>query len=74
MGNYQPVSTAYLLKFSKQDSDGPRCIHCGQRFQLSFRDGRVSQQRCGCGLVYRVESLGTLQFIEAGRPGSVACV
>ena len=67
MQTYRPVSPESMMMFSKREADGPRCIHCGQRFQLSFSGGRVVEQRCGCGIVYSVEAMGTLQFIDTGE-------
>jgi len=62
---YRPISSATMMRFSKLEPGGPRCTRCGERFQLVFTNGRVSEQRCACGLVYSVDAMGTLQFFEA---------
>lgn len=68
MQTYQAVSAAHMIRFARRAPGSPRCVRCGQRFHMFFRGGRLAEQRCGCGLVYRVESMGIDQFIQEGIP------
>ena len=52
--------------FASREPGTPRCIRCGQRFHLFFSGGRLAEQRCGCGLVYRVEAMAIDQFLDDG--------
>jgi len=62
---YQPVTTNDMLRFAKREPGAPRCIRCGERFHLFFSGGRLTEQRCACGLVYRIESLAANDAIDA---------
>lgn len=55
-----------LMRFANREPGAPRCLRCGQKFHLIFRNGRVAEQLCGCGLVYKVESMPIEQHIEEG--------
>ena len=67
MLTYQPVTQQdVMMRFAKREPGAPRCLRCGQKFHLFFRGGRLVEQRCGCGLVYRVEAMGIDAFIEEG--------
>jgi hypothetical protein len=66
MQAYQPVLPTHMMRFARREPGAPRCVRCGQRFRLFFSGGRLTEQRCGCGLVYKVESMGIEQFIEEG--------
>jgi hypothetical protein len=67
MLTYQPVSQQdVMMRFARREPGAPRCLRCGQKFHLFFRGGRLVEQRCGCGLVYRVETMGIDAFIEEG--------
>jgi hypothetical protein len=66
MMRYQTMSSTQMLRFARRSRRVPRCLSCGQHFHLVFRDGRLAEQRCGCGLVYRVEAMGIEQVIEEG--------
>lgn len=52
------------MTFARRESDPPSCLHCGQRFELFFDGGWLGEQRCDCGLVYRIEAIWTDQFID----------
>jgi hypothetical protein len=54
MQTHQAASPALMMRFAKQQQGAPRCARCGQRFHLSFSGGRLVEQRCTCGLVYRI--------------------
>jgi hypothetical protein len=54
MQGYLTTSPTLMMKFAKQLSDAQRCPHCGQRFQLCFSGGRLTDRKCGCDLVYVV--------------------
>lgn len=71
---YQPVSSSDMLRFAKQGPGAPRCIRCGQTFHMVFSGGQLAEQRCGCGLVYRVESMADQDLIvsNADLPASGA--
>ena len=33
------------------------CMRCGEEYKSRSRDTSLSEQSCGCGMVYRVEAL-----------------
>lgn len=33
------------------------CLRCGERYTSTARDAGLTEHSCGCGLVYRVETL-----------------
>lgn len=67
MLTYQPITQQdVMMRFAKREPGAPRCLRCGQKFHLFFRGGKLVEQRCGCGLVYRVEAMVIDEFIEAG--------
>lgn len=37
--------------------DSATCMRCGERYQSHARGAGLTEQTCGCGMVYRVESL-----------------
>jgi hypothetical protein len=57
------VPANLLTMFARREAGTPRCIRCGQRFHLFFSGGRLAEQRCGCGLVYRVQAMVIDQFL-----------
>jgi len=61
---YQPVSSTDMLRFARRERGTPRCMRCGQPFHMFFSGGRLIEQRCGCGLVYRVESVAANEIID----------
>jgi len=62
---YQPLSSSAMLRFAKRPESGvPRCIRCGQPFHMFFSRGQLIEQHCGCGLVYRVETMAVQDFVE----------
>jgi hypothetical protein len=63
---YQPVSSSDMLRFARQEPGAPRCIRCGQPFHMFFSRGQLIEQHCGCGLVYRVETMVVQEYIDGG--------
>jgi hypothetical protein len=68
MQTYQAVLAANMMRFARREPGAPRCVRCGQKFHLFFRGGRLAEQRCGCGLVYKIESMTIDRFVEEGTP------
>jgi hypothetical protein len=44
---------------------GATCMRCGERYKSHARGVGLTEQTCGCGLVYRVETL-TVDAITCG--------
>jgi DNA-directed RNA polymerase subunit RPC12/RpoP len=57
-----PIRTIGALQFQPS---GVTCMRCGEEFTSNARGRGFTEQTCGCGLVYRVETLSV---------DSVACV
>lgn len=72
MQTHQAASPALMLRFAKQQQGAPRCARCGQRFHLFFSGGRLVEQRCTCGLVYRITGAGADFIGENDANGAVA--
>jgi hypothetical protein len=49
-----PIRTIDALRLQPT---GATCMRCGEKFTSKARGRGLTEQSCGCGLVYRVETL-----------------
>jgi hypothetical protein len=70
MQPYLPASHAVMMKFAARLPGGPRCPNCGERFQLSFSGGSLSEQRCACGVWRRLgaDGIDPLATVDEAAP------
>ncbi len=54
-----PIRTIGALRFQPA---GATCMRCGEKFSFLARGCGLTEQTCGCGLVYRVETLAVDSF------------
>ena len=57
-----PIRSIGALQFQP---GGATCMRCGEKIRSTARGRGLTEQTCGCGLVYRVETL-TVDTLVSG--------
>lgn len=67
MPTFEHLSRSVMTEFAKRQLCAPTCPRCGQRFQMSFRGGRLAELSCACGTARSIDATAVEPLTDGGE-------